>query len=90
MLLGIIKREKKNNVHTTYGWLVGFNVGLELRSGLLPTVFDSPLRTVRRHTITILIRYEGDDCAILVPYRYNLDGNSEDITPTIGWLVGRV
>ena len=39
------------------GWigLVGFNVGLELRIGLLPTVWDSSLRMARRHAITIWI-----------------------------------
>ena len=41
------------------GWLDGFNVGLELRSDLLPTVWDSCLRTARRHDITILIFHGG-------------------------------
>ena len=41
------------------GWvgLVGFNVGLEQ---LLPTVWDSFLRMIRRHAITILIRHLED------------------------------
>ena len=34
-----------------------FNVGLEQHSGLLPTVWDSALRMVRRHAVTILIRH---------------------------------
>ena len=38
----------------------GLNVGLELRSELLSTVWDSSLRMVRRHAITILIFHEGD------------------------------
>ena len=42
------------------GRLVGFNVGLGLRSGLLPTLSDSSLRIVRRHAITLLIFYGGD------------------------------
>ena len=36
-------------------WLVGFNVGQELHSGLLPTVGKPSLRMVRRHTIATLI-----------------------------------
>ena len=38
-------------------WFDGLNVGLELRSGLLPTVWDSSVRMVRRHAITILISH---------------------------------
>ena len=37
-----------------------FKVGLELRSELLPTVWDSSLRIIWRHTITILICHRGD------------------------------
>ena len=37
--------------------LFGFNVGLELRSGLLPTAWDFSLRMLRRHAIIILIFY---------------------------------
>ena len=50
------------------GWLVdGFNVGLELRSELLSMVWDSSLRMVRRHAITIVILPGGDDFPASVP-----------------------
>ena len=48
------------------GWLIRFNVGLELRNGLLPTVCDLSLRIVRRHAITILILHGGDGFPFLV------------------------
>ena len=41
------------------GWLVGFNVELELRSGLLPTVWNSSVRMVWIHDITIFILHGG-------------------------------
>ena len=63
----------------------GFNVGLELRSGLLPTVWDSPLRMIQRHAITILILQGGNDFPALVPQRYNLDENLEGIALMIVW-----
>ena len=37
-----------------------FNVRLELRNGLLSTVWDSSLRMVRRHASAILIFHGGD------------------------------
>ena len=40
--------------------LNGFNVGLELRNGLLTIVWYSPLIMVWRHTIPILI-FHGED-----------------------------
>ena len=44
------------------GWvrLVGFNVGLELRSGLLSTLWDTSERMIQRHAITILTATEGN------------------------------
>ena len=36
------------------------NVGLELCSEQLPTIWDSPLREIRKRAITILIFYKGD------------------------------
>ena len=55
------------NKHTQSGWLVGFNVELELCSGLLPSVCDSSLRMVLRHTITILIFHGGEGSPVFVP-----------------------
>ena len=49
------------------GWLVVFKRRLEQRSGLLPSVWDSSLRMVRRHAITILIRCGEDVSSALVP-----------------------
>ena len=46
---------------------VGFNVGLELLGGLLPTVWDSSLKMVRRHAITILTFRGGDGSPALLP-----------------------
>ena len=46
------------------GWLVEFNVGLEKRIGLLPTVWNSSRRMIRGHAITILILYGGDGFGI--------------------------
>ena len=42
------------------GWLVGFSFGLEQRNGLLPTVWVSSLRMIRRHASTILIHHRGN------------------------------
>ena len=43
-------------LHTNYelkvGWLVVFNVGLELRTGLLPTVWESTRRLIRRQLVS--------------------------------------
>ena len=47
--------------------VLGFNVGLELLSGPLPTVWGSSLRMVRRHAITILIFHGGDGFLGMVP-----------------------
>ena len=55
------------HIQQSVGWLLRFNVGLELRSGLMPMVWDSTLRTVRRHAITILIFHVGDGSPALVP-----------------------
>ena len=38
-----------------FGALGGFNVRLDLHNGLYPTVWDSSLRMIRRHGITILV-----------------------------------
>ena len=54
-------------LYIVYGWLVGFSFGLELRSGLLPTVWDSSLKMVRRHAITILILHGENGSLALVP-----------------------
>ena len=49
-----------------FGWLC-FNVGQELQNGLLQMVWDSSLRMIRRHAITILFRPGGDGSPTLVP-----------------------
>ena len=59
-------------------WLVGFNVGLERRIGLLPTVWDASRKIIRRHAIAILIRHGGDVSPALVPtevYGWELGGH---------------
>ena len=51
-------------------WLLGwldFNVGLEIRIGLIMTVWDSSHRMVRRLAIKILIPQGGDDSPTFVP-----------------------
>ena len=50
------------NINGDLNWveLSGSNFGLELRSGRLPMVWDSSLRMIRRHVITILIHKGGD------------------------------
>ena len=40
--------------------MVWFNVGLELRCGLLPMAWYSSRRMIRRRAITVLIRHGGD------------------------------
>ena len=54
------------------GWLVGFNVGLELRIGLLGIIQEDDPETCPHNF----------DTPIWYPQRYNLDGNLEDITTT--------
>ena len=49
--------------------LVGFNVWLDIHNGLLPTVWDSSLRMIRRHAVTILIRHRGDSFLAFYPLR---------------------
>ena len=49
------------------GWLVGFNVGLQLRCGLLSTIWDSSQRIIRRRAITVLIFHGGNRSPALVP-----------------------
>ena len=50
--------------------LVGFiNVALELRYGLLATVWETLLRVIRRHAITIWILHGGDGSPALVARR---------------------
>ena len=56
-----------HNSQNTIDWLVGFNVKLELLSVLLPTVWDSTLRIIRRHAIKIMIRHGGDSTPVVVP-----------------------
>ena len=52
------------------GWLVGFiNVALELRDWLLATVWETLLRVIRRHAITIWILHGGDGTPALVARR---------------------
>ena len=52
--------------------MIGFNVGLELRSGLLPTVWDLSLRMIQRYDVTILICHVRDGSPVLVPQRYTI------------------
>ena len=47
-------------------WLFGFNVGLTLRNGLLPAVWDSLLSVVREHAVTIFILLGGEDTPALI------------------------
>ena len=61
------------------GW-VGFKVGLSNASGLLPTVWDSSWRIIRRHAIAILIRHGSILIRRIVIGRYD-DGNAWS-----GWL----
>ena len=69
----MIKGEYKLCFHHSYvgvGWLVGFiNVALELRYGLLATVWETLLRVIRRHAITIWILHGGDGSPALVARR---------------------
>ena len=56
LLLNYIKYKKNLDKHMLYcfdivGWLSGFNVGLELRSGQLLTVWESPERVVQRQIV---------------------------------------
>ena len=69
--------------------LGGFNVGLEQRNGLLPTVWHSSLKMVRRRAITILIRHGWNGSSALVPQRYYLNGNLEDISLTMDFTCTR-
>ena len=48
------------------GWLGELNVGLKLHNGILLTVWDSSIRMIRSHAITILIRHGGDGSPALV------------------------
>ena len=49
------------------GWLVGFiNVALELHYGLLATIWETLLRVIRRHAITIWILHGGGGSPALV------------------------
>ena len=71
--------------------LGGFNVGLELRSGLFPTVWDSSLRMILRHSVTILISPGGDDTPALIPSEgYNLIGNLVNIAPLTDFTCVRI
>ena len=54
-------------------WFVGFNVALELPSGISPTVWDSSLKMARRHAITILILHGGDGYPVFVPPKVKLE-----------------
>ena len=66
-----------------------FNFGLEQSSGLLPKAWDSSLRMIWRHFITILIHHGKDVSLVLVPLRYNLDGHLEDIALTTDFTYDR-
>ena len=50
-------------------WFGLINVALELRYGLLATVWETLLRAIRRHAITIWILHEGDGSPALVARR---------------------
>ena len=52
-----VVNEWRNIFETIGSWLYELNVGLELRSGLLSTVWYSRLRVVQKHAITILIKH---------------------------------
>ena len=50
-------------------WLNGLNIGVVLRSGLLPMVWDSSLEVVDRHAITIFIPQGVEYLSTLVTRR---------------------
>ena len=65
--LNALKKEPLIKMTPNLHGLMGeFNVGLELRRGLLLMVWDTSLRIVQRHAITILIFNGGDGSPALV------------------------
>ena len=79
-----------------HGWFVGLNAGLELGSGLLPTVWDLSLRMTWRHAITILIRHGANQklkkrrgSPLWYSQRHNLNGKLEDVAPTTDFTCTR-
>ena len=61
--------------------LVGYDVGLELRCGLLPSICDLSQRIIRRHLITILIRGGGNGSPLCYPQKYKLNGTWRMLHP---------
>ena len=61
--------------HHVVSKMVWFDFGLELRSELLAKVWNSSLRMVQRHAITILIFHGGNGSPALVPPQINQTGN---------------
>ena len=73
------------------GWLDGFNVGLELRSGQLPTVCGThPEGWSGDMPSQFLSSTEGMAPPLWYLQKYNLDGNLEDIAPTNGFYMRQV
>ena len=65
------RKNKKASSLLSYGYLIGFNVGLEQRSGLLPTDWESSQRMIQMHAMTSLIRHGGDPTELYIPKMYH-------------------
>ena len=82
-----------NKINYTNNKSVGrfwFNIGLEQLSGLLPTVWVSSRRMIRRHAIAILICHGGNSPPLWYLQRYNfLNGNLEANAPKMDFTCTR-
>ena len=70
-----------------FGWLNGFNVGLEARSGLLPTIWESLLKgglETTGHGILILGQMASPLCYQVTPTGLDFKRNTRRIFDTSG------